>query len=96
MRELLGRRELDHRAAKAVDLFCCRVKTAIGALSAVLGGLDSLVFSDGIGENSPEVRRCVCEGLEFLGIALDGGVKRSRRTVDLDRSERDPSPGHTN
>jgi acetate kinase len=73
LRDLLARRELDHRAAEAVDLFCYRVKTGIGSLSAVLGGLDSLVFSGGIGENSPEIRRRVCEGLEFLGIALDGG-----------------------
>ena len=49
------------------------MRTGIGALAAVLGGLDTLVFSGGIGENSPEVRRRVCEGLEFLGIALDDG-----------------------
>ena len=73
LRDLLARREADVRAAEAVDLFCYRVKTGIGALGAVLGGLDSLVFSGGIGENSPEVRRRACEGLEFLGIALDDG-----------------------
>ena len=53
--------------------FCYRVKTAIGALIAALGGLDSLVFSGGIGENSSEVRRWACEGLELLGIGLDDG-----------------------
>jgi acetate kinase len=73
MRDLLARYEGDVRAAEAVDLFCYQVKKGIGALSAVLGGLDSLVFSGGIGENSPEVRRRVCEGLEFLGVALDVG-----------------------
>lgn len=72
VRDLLARRGDDVRAAEAVDLFCYRVKTGIGALCAALGGLDSLVFSGGIGENSPEVRRRVCEGLEFLGIILDG------------------------
>jgi acetate kinase len=73
LRDLLGRRESDVRASEAVELFCYRVKSGIGALSAVLGGLDSLVFAGGIGENSPEVRRGACEGLEFLGIALDDG-----------------------
>ena len=46
-------------------------------MAAVLGGLDALVFSGGIGENSPEVRRHTCEGLEFLGIALDDGRNAS-------------------
>ena len=73
LRDLMARREEDARAAEAIDLFCYRVKTAIGALSAALGGLDVLVFSGGIGENSPEVRRRACEGLEFLGIDLDDG-----------------------
>jgi acetate kinase len=71
LRDLLARRVEDARAAEAIDLFCYRVKTAIGALSAALGGLDSLVFSGGIGENSPEVRRRACEGLGFLGMTLD-------------------------
>jgi acetate kinase len=73
LRDLLDRRGVDGRAAEAIDLFCYRVKSGIGALAAVLGGLDALVFSGGIGENSPEVRRRACEGLEFLGIALDDG-----------------------
>ena len=77
LRDLLARREVDVRAAEAVDLFCYRVRTGIGALAAALGGLDSLVFSGGIGENSPEVRRHACEGLEFLGIALDEGRNTS-------------------
>jgi acetate kinase len=71
VRDLLARRGDDVRAAEAIDLFCYRVKTGIGALSATLGGLDSLVFSGGIGENSPEIRRLACEGLEYLGINLD-------------------------
>jgi acetate kinase len=53
------------------------VKSGIGALAAVLGGLDTLVFSGGIGENSLEVRSRACEGLEFLGIALDDGRNAS-------------------
>jgi acetate kinase len=73
LRDLIARAEDDVRAAEAIDLFCYRVKTGIGALSAVLGGLDALVFSGGIGENSAEIRRRTCAGLEFLGIALDDG-----------------------
>ncbi|MDR3622338.1 MAG: acetate/propionate family kinase [Paludisphaera borealis] len=71
LRDLISRRETDLRAAEAFDVFCYRVKLGVGAMAAVLGGLDALVFSGGIGENSPEVRRRACEGLEFLGIALD-------------------------
>jgi acetate kinase len=59
------------QAAAAVELFCYQVKKAIGALAASLGGLDTLVFSGGIGEQAPVVRQRVCEGLEFLGITLD-------------------------
>jgi acetate kinase len=70
-RDLLARRVDDPRAAEAVELFAYRARTWIGAMSAALGGLDTLVFSGGIGENSPEARRLICEGLEFLGIALD-------------------------
>ncbi len=73
LRDLLDRREGDARAAEAVDLFCYRIKTGIGAMSAALGGLDSLVFAGGIGENSPEVRSRVCEGLGYLGVEVDEG-----------------------
>lgn len=71
VRDLLARAADDVRAAEAIDLFCYRARSAIGALSAALGGLDSLVFSGGIGENSAEIRRRTCEGLEFLGVTLD-------------------------
>ncbi len=59
------------RTAEAVALFAYQVKKAIGALAAVLGGVNVLVFSGGIGENSPETRASICAGLEFLGISLD-------------------------
>ena len=59
------------RADEAIDLFCYTVKKWVGAYAATLGGLDTLIFSGGIGENAPEVRRAVCAGLEFLGIRLD-------------------------
>ena len=71
LRDLLARQDDDVRAAEAVALFCYRAKTWLGALAAALGGLDTLVFAGGIGENSPEARRRICDGLEFLGIAVD-------------------------
>ncbi len=71
VRDLLARQNADVRAAEAVELFCYQAKKWLGAFAAALGGLDTLVFSGGIGENAPEIRRRICEGLEFLGIALD-------------------------
>ncbi len=71
MQDLLSRESGEVAAAEAVEMFCYQVKKAIGAYAAVLGGLDALVFTGGIGENSPVVRSRVCAGLEFLGIGLD-------------------------
>jgi acetate kinase len=71
MRDLLDHETHDVRAAEAVALFCYQVKKWIGAFAATLGGLDTLVFAGGIGENAPEVRARICEGLGFLGIKVD-------------------------
>ena len=71
MRELLDHETQDVRAAEAVALFCYQVKKWIGAFAAALGGLDTLVFAGGIGENASTVRARICEGLEFLGIELE-------------------------
>lgn len=71
MRDLLRCEAQDVRAAEAVALFCYQVKKWIGAFAAALGGLDTLVFAGGIGENAPPVRARICEGLGFLGIELD-------------------------
>jgi acetate kinase len=71
MRDLLKHETQDVRAAEAVALFCYQAKKWIGAFAAALNGLDTLVFAGGIGENAPPVRARICEGLEFLGIALD-------------------------
>ncbi len=71
MRDLLDREAQDVRAAEAVALFCYEVKKRIGAFAAVLGGLDTLVFAGGIGENAAPVRERICAGLGFLGIELD-------------------------
>jgi acetate kinase len=71
MRDLLGRETEDVRAAEAVSLFCYQVKKWIGAFAAALGGLDTLVFSGGIGENAPTVRARICDGLGFFGIEIE-------------------------
>jgi len=71
MRDLLEHEKQDVRAAEAVALFCYQAKKWIGAYAAALGGLDTLVFAGGIGENAPPVRARICEGMGFLGIELD-------------------------
>lgn len=71
----------DPSASLAIDMFCYRVKKYIGAYSAVLGRVDALVFTGGIGENDAEVRRLACEGLSLLGIALDEARNGSPSSV---------------
>jgi len=71
MSELLKLEATDHHAAEAVGLFCYQVKKWIGAFAAVLGGVDYLVFSGGIGENAPLIRDRICADMGFLGIELD-------------------------
>ena len=71
VRDLLAREADDIRAAEAVGLFCYQAKKWIGSFAAALGGLDTLVFAGGIGENAPLIRERICEGIGFLGIALD-------------------------
>ena len=71
MRALLDRETQDVRAAEAIALFCYHVKKWIGAFAAALGGLDTLVFAGGIGENAPPIRARICDGLGFLGIELE-------------------------
>ena len=77
MRDLVGRREPESRLA--VDYFVYRVVKEIGALTAALGGLDALVFTAGIGENSPEIRRRICEGCAWLGVALDADANLTKQ-----------------
>jgi acetate kinase len=81
MRDLCARRARDPRAAEAVALFCYQVKKWIGSFAAALGGLDTLVFAGGIGENAPAVRKQICEGLGFLGIQL--GAARNAKNAPL-------------
>ena len=76
MRDLLGRSE--PAARLAVDYFVYRVAKEIGALTAVLGGIDALVFTAGIGENSPEIRRRISEASAWLGIEIDEAANMQR------------------
>src|SRR5882724_1761445 len=71
VRDLLAREPDDPRAAEALALFCYQAKKWIGSFAAVLGGVDTLVFAGGIGENAAPVRKRICEGLNFLGIEID-------------------------
>jgi acetate kinase len=98
MRILLVRRD-DARAAEAVETFCYQARKFLGAYAAALGGLDTIVFSGGIGENAPYVREQICAGLEFLGVSLDpernaaGGevisADNSRVTVRVIKTDED-------
>ena len=85
MRDLLEAEARDRRAAEAVALFCYQVKKWIGSFAAALGGLDTLVFAAGVGENAPAVRARICDGLGFLGIELD--EKRNLANADVISSE---------
>jgi len=71
IRDLLAIEASDVRAAEALAMFCYQVKKCIGSFAAALEGVDTVVFSGGIGENSSVIRSRICEGLDFLGIELD-------------------------
>jgi acetate kinase len=81
MRDLLVRDDDD--ALLAVEVYLHRLRKAIGSMAASLGGLDACVFTGGVGENSPEIRRRTTEGLGFLGLTVDDGINAST-TGDAD------------
>ncbi|MGP8199024.1 MAG: acetate/propionate family kinase [Limisphaerales bacterium] len=81
MRDLLDREAKDVRAAEAVALFCYQAKKWIGSFAAALGGLDTLVFAGGIGENAPPIRARICDGLGFLSIVLDASRNAENAAV---------------
>ncbi len=81
LRDLLVREADDVRSAEAVALFCYQVRKFIGAYAAALGGLDTLVFSGGIGENAPVIRSRICMDLGFLGVQLDQSRNASSEPV---------------
>ncbi len=81
MRELMAREKEDVRAAEAVTMFCYHARKWICALAGALEGLDTLVFSGGIGENCPEIRARICRGLGFIGIRLNETRNRANEPV---------------
>jgi acetate kinase len=81
MRDLLSREKEDRRASEAVALFCYQVKKWIGAFAAALGGLDTLIFTGGIGENASLIRCRICEGMEFIGLCLDPGLNHVNAAI---------------
>jgi len=88
MRDLLALEAGDARAAEAVALFCYQAKKWIGSFAAALGGLDTLVFAGGIGENAPPIRARICQGLDFLGIELNEARNAENSAVISARSAR--------
>lgn len=89
MRELLQAASSGHaRAALAIAMYVHRIRGAIGSLAATLGGIDALVFTAGVGENSPQIREMVCERLEFLGLRLDS-VANAKCQPDVDVATED-------
>jgi acetate kinase len=89
MRDILAGIQQGHQRAKlAFDIYVHRLRAAIGAMVAVLGGMDVLVFTAGVGENSPGVRAAACHGLEFLGLRLDNQAN-ARPSLDQDVSTAD-------
>jgi acetate kinase len=81
VRDLLARRAADERAADALAVYCHGVKKALGACLALLGGLDALAFSGGVGEHAVEVRSEICAGLGELGVTLDPGANAANAGV---------------
>ena len=77
MRQVLS--ELHHNpdARLSVEVYVHRIRQTIGAMAATLGGIDALVFTAGVGEHAPEIRRRVCENLNFLGLELDQRANES-------------------
>ena len=90
VKTLLEKRAVEPNAALAIEMFCYQVRKQIGALAAVLGGLDLLVFTGGIGERAAAVRLEVCHGLEFLGVALDS--ERNEAHADIISSKEGKCP----
>jgi acetate kinase len=89
MRELLREKEenQDRRAGLAIEIFCRRVRKYIGAYLAAMGGADAVIFTAGIGENSPEIRLRICTGLEWAGLEIDP----TRNSVTLNGTRADIS-----
>ncbi|HSD55907.1 MAG TPA: acetate/propionate family kinase [Candidatus Saccharimonadales bacterium] len=88
MKKLLEIEAEDERAKDAVDIFCYQTRKSIGSLTAALGGLNTLVFTGGMGENAPKIRDRICKGLEFLGITIDDSRnQQGNRLISADGSQ---------
>ncbi len=97
MKQLLDREATDSRAEDAVDIFCYHVTKTIGAFTAAMGGLNTLVFTGGIGEQAPKIRARVCSGLDFLGITLDDTRNQANeRLISVDGGATGVHVIHTN
>jgi acetate kinase len=79
MREVLAQSSSNPDAKLAVDVYVRRIRQTVGSMAATLGGVDAMVFTAGVGEHSPEIRRRVCEDMEFLGLELDQQANETRR-----------------
>jgi acetate kinase len=91
MRDILaGIRQGHERAKLAFEIYVHRLRASIGGMAAVLGGIDAVVFTAGVGENSPEVRAAACSGLEFLGLKLNSKTN-ARPSLDQEISRADSS-----
>jgi acetate kinase len=88
MRDLFAKKADKLHAAEAIALFCYQTRKSLGALTAVLGGLDTLIFTAGIGEHMPSIRWRICEGMECLGIRLDPSRNKHHAAI----ISRDDSP----
>lgn len=88
MKALLDRRNKNPFVAQAVEMFCYQIRKFIGAYATVLGGLDTLVFTGGIGERAAPVREEICQGLEFLGIQLSPELNGKNDAVISNSSSR--------
>lgn len=90
MAEIIEAADTNENAQLALDIYCYRVKKYIGAYAAAMGGLDTIVFTAGVGENAPIVREKSVEGLDFLGVAIDKGknntVSKKERNISTDEA----------
>ena len=77
------------RARLAIEIFCYRVRKYVGAFVAAMGGADAIIFTGGIGENAPEIRARICQGLEWMGLSLDAA--KNLENVDRERLVSQPT-----
>ena len=95
VKTLLDARATNADAAMAIEMFCYQIRKSVGALAAALGGLDMLIFTGGIGEHAAAVRAEVCDGLAYLGLAIDPRRNDSNEDTISYRRQPLPSAGHS-